>query len=233
MNPEGKNANSTAELSAFVNDLRDRVRTDAPRTVMPELGDTARQVGDVDDLVNVFTDTASAAGMHVLTTNAADLNCCLCGLLREHSAKRVFVTLPHNRTDKLVTEMKGCGIEATFETDDETLFTVDAAITSVAAGIAETGTIVCTSGSGLARGSSLIPPVHIAVMTPAQILPDLCDYFGGLRKEVGFVDSTHPTAQLPANVNLISGPSKTADIEGILIKGVHGPGAVHVVLLDG
>ena len=233
MNPEGTDANSTAKLSAFFNDLRSRVRADAPRTALPELGDTVRQVGDVDNLVDVFTRAASAAGMQVHATNTADLNRYLCDLLCECGAKRVFIALPKHRADQVVAEMMACGIEATFETDDETLFTVDAAITSVVAGIAETGTIVCTSGAGQARGGSLIPPVHIAVVTDAQILPDLCDYF-----EVDFAGSIHPTGRcesdkLPANVNLISGPSKTADIEGILIKGVHGPGAVHVVLLDG
>ena len=69
------------------------------------------------------------------------------------------------------------------------------------------------------RGASLIPPVHIAVVAQAQIVPDLCDYFGGLG------------LSLPANINVITGPSKTADIEGILITGVHGPGDVHVALV--
>ena len=243
MNPDGTDTNSTAELSAFINGLRSRVKADAPRTVLPDFDNTVRQVGDADNLVDVFTSAASAAGTQVHATNASDLNRCLCDLLREHGAKRVFIAvqddsaMPKRRAGELVAEMKACGVEATFETDDETLFTVDAAITGVAAGVAETGTIVCTSGAGQARGGSLIPPVHIAVMTRAQILPDLCDYFDCRREEVGFAGSTHPTDRcesdrLPANVNLISGPSKTADIEGILIKGVHGPGVVHVVLLD-
>ena len=66
----------------------------------------------------------------------------------------------------------------------------------------------------------MIPPVHIAVVAQAQIVPDLCDFFDGLG------------GSLPANINVITGPSKTADIEGILITGVHGPGDVHVVVVS-
>ena len=73
----------------------------------------------------------------------------------------------------------------------------------------------------MARGASLIPPVHIALLDRTQIVGDLFDYFDRLA-----------STGLPANINLITGPSKTADIEGILITGVHGPGVVHVLLLE-
>jgi L-lactate dehydrogenase complex protein LldG len=55
-----------------------------------------------------------------------------------------------------------------------------------------------------------------------MILPDLCDCLALISAG----------SQLPANVNLITGPSKTADIEGILVTGVHGPREVHVILLQ-
>ena len=87
--------------------------------------------------------------------------------------------------------------------------------------VAETGTLVCTSGNERWRGLTLIPPLHIAIVEAQQITPDLIDLFAG-----------GMPAPLPANVTLISGPSKTADIEGILITGVHGPREVHVVVVD-
>ena len=67
--------------------------------------------------------------------------------------------------------------------------------------------------------ASLLPPVHIAVADVDQLLPDLFDLFGRLSRQ-----------ELPACVSLITGPSKTGDIELKLVTGVHGPGEVHVVL---
>ncbi|MCK4342315.1 MAG: LUD domain-containing protein [Phycisphaerae bacterium] len=127
-----------------------------------------------------------------------------------------------DRVSALREALAADNITVVTERDDETLFNADAAITGVLAAIAETGTFVCASGASSARGSSLIPPVHIALLSAAQIVGDLFDYF----------DQLDPKDGLPANVNLITGPSKTADIEGILVTGVHGPGAVHVVLLE-
>ncbi|HNQ22683.1 MAG TPA: lactate utilization protein C [Phycisphaerae bacterium] len=103
---------------------------------------------------------------------------------------------------------------------DEQLFAVGAGISGVAAAVAETGSIVCVSGPSRWRSLSLVPPVHIAVVREEQILPDLLDLL-----------ATAPPENLPAQLVVITGPSKTADIEGILITGVHGPGEVHVVVV--
>ncbi len=117
--------------------------------------------------------------------------------------------------------MSAAGIEVTRQRDDDTLFSVPAAVTGVAAAIAETGTLICDTGGGAVRGCTLIPPVHVAVVGRSQIVGDLFDWF----MLVG------PAASAVANINMITGPSKTADIEGILITGVHGPGRAHVVLI--
>jgi L-lactate dehydrogenase complex protein LldG len=101
------------------------------------------------------------------------------------------------------------------------LFAADAGITGVDWLIAETGSMVMLSRSGQARSLSLLPPLHIAVASAEQILPDLFDLFAP-----GLI----PT--LPANITLITGPSKTGDIELKLVTGVHGPGEVHVVIID-
>ena len=64
--------------------------------------------------------------------------------------------------------------------------------------------------------------MHVAVVDTTQVLPDLYDC----------LDALGERPQLPANVSLITGPSKTADIEGELVTGVHGPGELHVVLVE-
>jgi L-lactate dehydrogenase complex protein LldG len=97
------------------------------------------------------------------------------------------------------------------------LFAAEIGITGVDWLIAETGSLVLYSGRGRARSLSLLPPVHIAVAHASQILADLFDL--------------HLAEVMPSCVSLITGPSKTGDIELQLVTGVHGPGEVHVVLL--
>jgi L-lactate dehydrogenase complex protein LldG len=73
------------------------------------------------------------------------------------------------------------------------------------------------------RSVGLLPPVHIAVAQRRQLLPDLFDLFAAYS-----ANGTLPS--LPSCLSVITGPSKTGDIELRLVTGVHGPGEVHVVL---
>ena len=66
-----------------------------------------------------------------------------------------------------------------------------------------------------------MPPLHVAILEPKNFLPDLVDLFQLLSTDGGF-----------SNVVLISGPSKTADIEMNLVTGVHGPGVVQLFILQ-
>jgi L-lactate dehydrogenase complex protein LldG len=93
-------------------------------------------------------------------------------------------------------------------------------------GIAESGTIVLRSGAGRGRLASLIAPVHIAVLRREQIVRGLGVALALLQTRHGpdlFADSS--------NLTLISGPSRTGDIELTLTLGVHGPREIHVVLI--
>lgn len=83
-------------------------------------------------------------------------------------------------------------------------------ITKAAGAIAETGTIILSDASTPARLAALAPWTHIALIDPATL----------------FTDLTQAVASLGRDPNIIwcTGPSKTADVEGILIEGVHGPG---------
>ncbi len=113
-------------------------------------------------------------------------------------------------------EPDGQGLEPYYDTD--------AGISDVHAALAETGTLICCSGRSHPRGTSLVPPYHLALVRRSDILPDMIDYWARLK---GI-----PGRDLPSSQAFITGPSKTADIEGILITGVHGPGRVDIVLID-
>ena len=100
-------------------------------------------------------------------------------------------------------------------------FDTDAAITSCRGGIAETGTLILWPTPEEPRLMSLVPPVHFAVLHGK----DVCSTFAEA------VSRQHWSEGLPTNALLISGPSKSADIEQTLAYGVHGPKELIVLLL--
>ncbi|OAI53593.1 hypothetical protein AYO44_04165 [Planctomycetaceae bacterium SCGC AG-212-F19] len=112
----------------------------------------------------------------------------------------------------------------------EPLFAADIGITGVDFLIAETGSVALLARPGEPRSFSLLPPVHIAVAHHSQILPDLFDLFARLGAKPA---DGAGRVKMPSCVSLITGPSKTGDIELRLVTGVHGPGAIHVVLVTG
>ncbi|MEI9971778.1 MAG: lactate utilization protein [Ignavibacteriota bacterium] len=99
--------------------------------------------------------------------------------------------------------------------------TVDVGITSADYALADTGSLVMLSSPQEARMISLLPPAHIAVVPRARILTGLDELFSLL---------PHP-AESTSSMVLITGPSRTADIEQILVRGVHGPGVISVVVV--
>jgi L-lactate utilization protein LutC len=101
--------------------------------------------------------------------------------------------------------------------------TAEWGITSVNWAVAETGTLALGARAQQGRLVSLLPPKYLAIVEAAQILPDLFDLFAALEP------ARH---DLPSNLALVTGPSKTGDIELKLTTGVHGPGEVHLLVID-
>lgn len=93
-------------------------------------------------------------------------------------------------------------------------------------GVAETGTLVFTSGAETPVTVNYLPPVHIAVLRASDIAGAYEDIWARLRAERG------ETAFMPRTVNWITGPSRTADIELTLFLGIHGPKNLHIVVVE-
>jgi len=93
---------------------------------------------------------------------------------------------------------------------------VDLAITGAEYLIADTGTIVLTTNLDASRQMSLLPRAHLVLATSDQIYPNLATLLNQM-------ESTLIPGHLPTALTLITGPSRTADIEKVLIKGAHGP----------
>ena len=99
-------------------------------------------------------------------------------------------------------------------------------LTGAAAGLAATGSLVMVSGAGKNRKTSLLPSIHVAVVTSDQLVPDFESWMLQQR-EIGLEHFREAS-----NTVLISGPSRTADIGKILVMGAHGPLAVHIILIS-
>jgi L-lactate dehydrogenase complex protein LldG len=104
----------------------------------------------------------------------------------------------------------------------ERVFNVAAGITSTLGGIADTGALILWSSEEEPRLMSLIPPIHIAILKADKIYNSLLEV---MQKE-------NWSANMPTNAFLISGPSKTADIELVLAFGVHGPKELIVLIVN-
>ena len=106
----------------------------------------------------------------------------------------------------------------------DAVFTVDVGITGCDYAVAETGTVVLHPRAGVSRLVSLAPPRHIAVVECGTVLPSLDELFALERADA-------ISGNLAGSMNLISGPSRTGDIEATIVKGIHGPVEVHAVLI--
>ena len=95
-------------------------------------------------------------------------------------------------------------------------------VTGCFCAIAETGTLVFASGADTPTSSALLPDTHVAILRAGRVVSGMEEAFALVRKE-------HAT--MPRAVNMISGPSRTGDIEQTIVLGAHGPYRVHILVL--
>jgi len=103
-----------------------------------------------------------------------------------------------------------------------------AGITGVDAAFAATGTVVLGADPHKSRAASLTPFRHLILVPISRIFPTAEAWMAKLRQDGTLTEFLHESR----NVALVSGPSKSADLEGILTMGVHGPKVVHAVIFD-
>ncbi|MBU1002451.1 MAG: LUD domain-containing protein [Proteobacteria bacterium] len=103
----------------------------------------------------------------------------------------------------------------------------DVGITSSQAVLPESGSVIVSAGPGTPRQTSLLPPVHIALALPGRAVPTITDLPAFIRSQV------RPDGFLPSALHIITGPSSTADIEKIVVKGVHGPTVCAMIAVEG
>src|SRR5262249_39784373 len=97
----------------------------------------------------------------------------------------------------------------------------DAGITECDALVAQTGSVLVTGDSAGGRALSVLPPHHVVLARREQLVADLLEAFALLKQKY--------SAKYPSFISLITGPSRTGDIERILVLGAHGPKKLTIV----
>ena len=198
---------------------------------LPERGHVGYQGAGADPVQRFCTELAAAGGKGYIATDSTDVMRIIEQIVQAHSAKRMLLSRGGliDRME-LPAKLSQLGLQVTTLDDveknpHEPFFAAEVGITNVHRLIAETGTVVVASRPNEPRSVSLLPPVHIALAERSQLLPDLFDLFDL------FSPLPNPGKSAPPScLTLITGPSKTGDIELRLVTGVHGPGEVHVIV---
>lgn len=208
--------------SAFLQTVRERLTDGIPhnpvRPLAPVDDDTVRYAVDLDDPVARFETAAGAVGAEVV--RAADLASTITTVLDQTQARRVAVAAGE-RSDAVETVLRDRGLEIVSPDDVEALASADLGITGTKAGIALTGSLVVESSQRGTRLVSLLPDIHLALLEVETIAPT-----------AGDVLRTFSRGPLASNVVLITGPSRSADIELQLTIGVHGPRRLIIGLME-
>ncbi|OZG71842.1 hypothetical protein BTA51_18940 [Hahella sp. CCB-MM4] len=200
------------------------------RTSMPaheQMENPTAGVVEVENKVGAFTAAMEAAHGEVIPTTSEHWRRDLFEHLRAQAIHNLMIADQSRFADLLLQENTGIELlpyNQAFESMKDDLFHRVAAGFSVAsAGIAETGTLIVKSGPGEPRTLSLVPPVNYVWLDANTLYQNQFE---------AFADKEY-MKPLPTNLLLISGPSKTADIQQTLAYGAHGPKRLIVLLIDG
>ncbi len=184
-------------------------------------GATSLQCADVMERV------MSSVRTDVIRSNAEEWPALLAGRLAQAGVQRLLLDSTSAEGAALTAELppavKALPYSQPLEAWKGILFSsVDAGFTVARSGIAATGTLVLAPDAGTPRTVSLVPPLHVALVYASTLHADL---HAAMHAE-GW------SAGMPTNLVLVSGPSKTSDIQQTLAYGAHGPAALWVVIVD-
>jgi L-lactate dehydrogenase complex protein LldG len=180
------------------------------------------------------------AGVFHRVPSAAEVPSALEGICRERGARRVVAWTGEELGVAIAPELGEAGITVqsmprVVPPDAErrrlraAIAESDLGVTGADLAVAETGTLVLVSAAGRPRSTSLLPPCHVAIFDRRALVESL--------EQVGLaLEAWHEGPAPPergAVINFITGPSRTADIELTLTRGVHGPKEIHAIFVEG
>ncbi|MFO0833954.1 MAG: LUD domain-containing protein [Phycisphaerales bacterium] len=193
----------------------------------PHAEDSLARLGRAGkDICSRFIEAANRTGMKASNASRESLTQALEVIVRTEAPNRVLVDVS-DPTLRTLADNACRSLGALMSADPGSrAFDADLSIIDATAGVAETGSVLLAS-DGRRRCAWIVPPKVVILVTSQTLVPDLLDLWSSPRSPACPHAKVPPTAML-----LVSGPSKTADIEGVLVTGVHGPGTVHVVLVE-
>jgi L-lactate dehydrogenase complex protein LldG len=180
------------------------------RAALEALAGVVHEARSRDDVVEVIAGLASRLGATALLSWSDDA-IGVAGLSQALAARGLTAVVPDIPQRGPEREAKLAELAA-----------LPLGLTGADAGLATTGSIVVATGPGRPRMASLLVPVHVAVLRVDRLADDISTLLA----------TRGDLVAAGSNLVAITGPSRTADIEHTLSRGVHGPGEVHVILLD-
>ena len=180
------------------------------RAALEALAGVVHEAGTVDQTADVIAGLASRLGTQALLS-WSDEAIGVAGLGQALAARGLTTVVP---------EIPQRGPERAAKLAE--LAALPLGLTGADAGLATTGSVIVAAGPGRPRMASLLVPVHVAVLRVDRLVDDISTLLA----------TRGDLVAAGSNLVAITGPSRTADIEHTLSRGVHGPGEVHVILLD-
>jgi L-lactate dehydrogenase complex protein LldG len=197
--------------------IRDALIEPTPVPFIQSEGNSNLFVPPHDDLAVIFAEEFTKLdGKFIYAENQVECAALLVELLRTLKLDKLYCA-EEELKDILLTN----GHEIPFHPD---LSTCDASLTSCAGLVARTGTLVLSSDQHQGRTASVYSPVHICIAFTGQLVYDTIEALQFLKEKY--------RNQLPSLLSFASGPSRTADIEKTLVKGIHGPKEVFCILVE-
>lgn len=188
-------------------------------TVIPSIDTESNIYKDFDDTLDIAfaQEFTKIAGKFIYCENEDDCVQNLKSLVKELKLKKLFCA-----DRKLISILQKGNIPIITETED--FQKMDSAITYCEYLIARLGSIMISSNQTSGRRLNVFPENHIVIAYTSQIVADIKDALKNIHNQYD--------GKLPSLVSVISGPSRTADIEKTLVMGAHGPKNLYLLLID-